>query len=212
MTTLLAPLRSAAAALTLAWAVPCLAVIGAGTYLVVLSPIRARMALLEVHLAALAQEVAHARAAAQHLARYGPETIELEGRLKSIARKLPTEREIPPLYHSMYDAAASTGLAVALFQPRDPRIQDYYIEIPIAVTAEGTYHQLGEFLERVAGFPRLVTVSTLRMTGLERPAVSMRAEMTLITFVYRPVGAPPPTPASATPRHRLAAARGRRIR
>jgi len=58
------------------------------------------------------------------------------------------------------------------------------------VTAEGTYHQLGAFLARVAELPRVVIVSALKMTAVDRPAATLRAEMTLTTYVYRPAGAP----------------------
>lgn len=200
MTAFLAPWRAISSTVKLALALLCLTLIGVAGALVFLLPAQARTAALEARRAALQREVAQARTAARDLARYRLESVELEQRLELIAKKLPTEREIPPLYRSMYDAAFSTGLAVALFQLRDVRVQDYYTEIPIAVTAEGTYHQLGAFLERVAGFPRVVTVGAFKMTAVERPAVSLRVEMTLVTYVYRPVGAqPPPKPAAAKP-------------
>jgi type IV pilus assembly protein PilO len=199
MTALLARARTASAALKLALAWPFLIVISAGIYLFVVSPARARTAALEVRLAALQRDVTQARTAVKDLESSRLETIELEGRLESLKETLAAEREIPPLYRIVYDAAASTGLAVSLFQPREPRLQDYYTEIPISVTAEGTYHQLGQFFGRVARFPRVVTVDNLKMTGLERSQASLRAEMTLATYVYRPRGAPPPKPASARP-------------
>src|SRR5262249_3647084 len=78
----------------------------------------------------------------------------------------------------------------AIFQPREARVQESYTEIPIGVTAEGTYHQFEAFLARVAALPRMVSVRTFTMTAVERPAASLRAEMTLATYVYRPASAP----------------------
>lgn len=200
MTAFLAPWRALSPTVKVALALLCVALIGVGGALFLLLPAQARTAALAARLVALQREVAQSRAAVRDLGRYRLESVERQQRLEQVTRKLPTEREIPPLYRSLYDAAASTGLAVALFQLRDVRIQDYYTEIPIAVTAEGTYHQLGAFLERIAGFPRVVTVGVLKITAVERPTVSLRAEMTLVTYVYRPVGAPPaPNPAGATP-------------
>ena len=198
MTALLVRLGAISPPARLALALLGLALVGAGSALFFLAPARARTAALEARRETLQREVAQARTAAKDLARHRREGVELHRRLELITQKLPTEREIPPLYRRLYDAAASTGLAVALFQPREARVQDYYTAIPIAVTAEGTYHQLGTFLERVAALPRVVTVSALKMTALERPAVSLRAEMTLATYVYRPVEAPPaPKPGPA---------------
>lgn len=173
---------------------------GLAAYAAIIAPMRARTDGLELHLAALQGEVAQGRAAIVDLMRYRRETVELEKRLDLVKSKLPTEREIPPLYRTLYDAAARTGLGVALFQPREPRTHDYYTEIPIAVTAEGTYHQLGRLFERVADLPRVVTVGDLKLTSLARPKASVKAEMTLSTYVYRPVGSPPaPRPGAPRP-------------
>lgn len=200
MTVLLVRWRGVSPAGRLGFAVLCLALASGGGALFLLSPARARTAALEARRATLQGELAQARAAVANLARSRLDGVELQRRLELITQQLPTEREIAPLYRRLYDAAASTGLAIALFQPREARVQDYYTEIPIAVTAEGTYHQLGAFLARIAELPRVVTVGALKMTAVERPPASLRAEMTLATYVYRRAGASPATgPAGARP-------------
>jgi type IV pilus assembly protein PilO len=195
-----------------------LVVIALGGYFLVISPAQTRLSALERQRANLERELVEARSAVADLVRFRRETAEIERRLEAIAEKLPTQRELPPLYRTTYEAAAKAGLGVALFQPREPRVQDYYTEIPIAVTAEGTYHQLGKFFESTAGFSRVVNVSDVKMTGLGRGKSTLRADMTLATYVYRPVGSPPapkpgavgtpappahtpaPTPAATPPR------------
>jgi type IV pilus assembly protein PilO len=206
MTALLGPLRTAPWAAKLAIALVALGLLGAGATLLSLAPARARTAALEGRLTALQSEIAGARRAAADLARSRAERAEMERRLETVRHRLPAEREIPSLYRSTYDAAFSTGLAVSLFQPRDPRLLDYYAEIPISITAEGTYHQLAQFLERLSGLPRVVTVSALQVSRGERPGASLRAEMTLATYVYRP---PAPAAPRAAPAATTAADMGR---
>jgi type IV pilus assembly protein PilO len=174
-------------------------VIAVGAFVLVHSPARARIAELESRRAALDRELAQARTAVADLVRFRKETVELEKRLETIAEKLPTQRELPPLYRRTYEAASKAGLAVALFQPREPRAQDYYTEIPITLTAEGSYHQLGKFFETTANFSRIVTVADMKMTGLNRTKAPLRAEVTLATYVYRPVGSPPVPKPGAKP-------------
>jgi len=65
-------------------------------------------------------------------------------------------------------------------------------EVPIAVTAECTYHQLGAFLERVGKMPRIVSLGEFRLIGIDRPTGTVRAEMTLATYTFKAEGAPPP--------------------
>ena len=105
--------------------------------------------------------------------------------------KLPTEREMPAFYRSMSDAGIQAGLGVSLFQPRDGVTKDYVVEIPITVNAEGSYHQLGEFLERVARLPRVASLRDMKLGGQKKPGSPVRAELTLVTYTYRPVGSPP---------------------
>ena len=62
---------------------------------------------------------------------------------------------------------------------------------PITLAAEGGYHQLGEFFERVAGFPRVVTVQEMKMAGISKSRNPLKADLVLATYQYRPVGSPP---------------------
>jgi Tfp pilus assembly protein PilO len=62
------------------------------------------------------------------------------------------------------------------------------------VTAEGTFHQFGNFLARMGRMPRIVNLADWRLLGIDRPTGTIRAEVTLMTYIFRPEGAPPPKP------------------
>ncbi|HEV2055172.1 MAG TPA: type 4a pilus biogenesis protein PilO [Methylomirabilota bacterium] len=116
----------------------------------------------------------------------------LRKRLDTAKERLPSEREIPQVYRQVSDLATQSGLGVSLFQPKAAEDRDVLSEVPIAVTAECTYHQLGAFLERVGKMPRIVSLGDFRVIGIDRPTGTLRAEMTLATYTFRPEGAPPP--------------------
>jgi hypothetical protein len=40
--------------------------------------------------------------------------------------------------------------------------------------------------------PRIVSLGEFRLIGIDRPTGTLRAEMTLATYTFRPEGAPPP--------------------
>jgi type IV pilus assembly protein PilO len=40
-----------------------------------------------------------------------------------------------------------------------------HAEWPIGLELEGTYHDLGAFLERVSKFPRIITVGNIKITA-----------------------------------------------
>jgi type IV pilus assembly protein PilO len=181
-----------------------LAVIGAASWFLLLSPLDVRVQAVAADNDRLQRELVQARAVAADVARFRREIAALEGTLGALTARLPNERETPPLYRSVSDAAYQAGLAVSLFQPREATIRDYYAEIPIVVSAEGNYHQIGAFFERVARLPRVVNVADLKMSGLragrDPKAASgpARAELVLATYMYRPVGSPP-APKPGTP-------------
>ena len=169
-----------------------LLIIGAAGYFLLLSPVQAQVAQLRAQLDSLQHEVARSRAIVADLLKYRREAAELEARLNALKEKLPGEREIPTLYRALSDAAAAAGLGVSLFQPRATVVREYYSEIPITLNAEAGYHQFAEFFERVAKLTRVVNVTEIKLTGVSRPRNPVRAELVLATYMYRPIGAPPP--------------------
>jgi type IV pilus assembly protein PilO len=201
----LAPIANAPRPQKIIFGVIGLVVIGAAAYFLLLSPLMVKVEQLTAQNQKLQTELLQARALATEVGRLKREIAQLEESLKGLVTRLPNERETPPLYRSVSDAAFQSGLAVSLFQPREAVIKDYYAEIPIVFTAEGSYHQFGTFFERMARLPRVVTVGDLKISGtaLPRPAGgaaapppsstgSTRGELVLSTYMYRPVGSPPP--------------------
>lgn len=176
-----------------------LAVLLAGGYFLLLSPKWAEVNALRQQRAAKEVELIQSRALAGSLARFKQEAQALRARLEAAKERLPSEREIPGLYRQVSDMAYQTGLAVSLFQPKEPATKEIYQEVPISLSAEAGYHQLGTFLERIARLPRIVNLTDLKITGISRPTGTIKADLTLATYVFRPEGAPPPPAPGARP-------------
>jgi type IV pilus assembly protein PilO len=172
-----------------------LAIVVAGWYLLI-APVDARIAQLQTRHAALQAELAQNRAAVAQLDTFRRELDELNKRLAALKEKLPQERETPGLYKALSDSARKVGLGVSLFQPREPKARDYVNELPVAVQAEGGYHQIAQFFELVAHLARVVNVTEIKLTG-QRGARTVKADLMLATYTYR-VG-PPPKPAPGAP-------------
>jgi hypothetical protein len=51
---------------------------------------------------------------------------------------------------------------------------------------------MGNFFQHVSEMPRIVSLGEFRMIGIDRGPGTLRAEMTLATYTFRPEGAPPP--------------------
>ena len=164
---------------------------GLGYFLLISGARAARDALLaesEVRRA----EVLKAQADEANLRPFRAQADALRKRLETARERLPSEREIPQVYRHVSNLAARSGLGVALFQPKPAEDRDVLSEVPIAVTAECTYHQMGAFLERVGKMPRIVSLGEFRVTGIDRPTGTLRAEMILATYTFKADVAPPP--------------------
>jgi len=169
-----------------------LATIVAAAYFLVLSPLEIKVDQLRTQNESLQRELAQARRIAADLVRFRVEVAALESKVNTLKDKLPTEREMPTFYRTMSDAGIQAGLGVSLFQPKEGVTKDYYVEVPITVNAEGSYHQFGDFLERVARLPRVALVKEMKLGAQKKPGSPVRADLMLATYMYRPVGSPPP--------------------
>jgi type IV pilus assembly protein PilO len=141
----------------------------------------------------LRAKVVQARADEANLRPFRVQAAALRKRLEAAQERLPLEREVPRLYRQVSDLAVQSGLGLALFQPKAPEEKAILTELPIAVISESGYHQLGVFFDKVGRLPRIVNLGDFRMSGIERATGSVRAELTLQTYVFRPEGAPPPS-------------------
>lgn len=173
-------------------------IIGAG-YFLLLSPKLAEVDGLRSRSLALQSEVRQSRVIAQSLARFRQEALRLRQRLEAAKERLPVEKEIPTLYRQISNLAFQAGLTVTLFQPKEPLPRDVYSEVPITISAETGFHQLGNFFERLSRLPRIVTLQDIKLQGIERPNGTVKADLTLATYLFRPEGAPPPAPPKGAP-------------
>ena len=63
--------------------------------------------------------------------------------------------------------------------------EEFYVELPIAIEATGSYHDLGAFISGMAGLPRIVTLHDfdIEMSGDDSSNLSMK--ITVKTYRYR---------------------------
>jgi type IV pilus assembly protein PilO len=188
-----------------------LVVVGALSWFFVLSPIQVRIDALVAKRTQVNTELSQVKVQVAEIDRFRREIRELEKRLALLKDRLPSEKETPTLYRAVSSAAEQSGLGVALFQPKAAVPKDVVSEIPITITAQGSYHQLAKFFERVANLPRVVNVNEFKMTGLGKVKDSMKADLTLATYMYRSAPPPPPSnPGAPGPKAALPASSGAR--
>jgi type IV pilus assembly protein PilO len=178
---------------------------GLGYYLLISTKLTERVSLRQQN-DALKMEVQKAQADEANVRPFRAQAESLRRRLEAAKERLPSEKEMPRLYRQLTDLAFQSGLQVSLFAPKAPQDREDVAEVPVNVTAEGGYHQIGAFFARVSRLPRIVDLGDFKMTGIERPTGSMRADLTLATFMFRGEGAAPAAGAAPPPKPKTPAA------
>ena len=93
----------------------------------------------------------------------------------------------------MQGLATQSNLSIQRFTPQPPKQQPLYAELPFKLQAEGTYHDLGLFLDRISKFHRIINVSEIVDQG-EAAAGADRTDrrgVVATTFVLQEKRRPP---------------------
>ena len=137
------------------------------------SPRSAEITTLETRLDSLQRANATARAKTR-----GPdgdieETLALSRRqLEVVEGLIPSSEELPDLLDAISVEAQRSGVEMSLIQPVGATEEGYYTRRVYDMAVLGRYHDIGEFLTRVASLPRVVTPLNLTLTPEPATAAS----------------------------------------
>ena len=120
---------------------------------------------------------------AANLEAYKSQLVEMEQRFGALVAQLPSETEVPGLLEDITDKGELNGLSIKRIDLLSEQAQTFYIELPIAIEAVGSYHDLGAFISGMAGLPRIVTLHDFEIT-LDADAAPM-LEMSILAKTYR---------------------------
>jgi type IV pilus assembly protein PilO len=98
---------------------------------------------------------------------------------------LPEEQDVADLLRRVQAMATQSNLEIRGFTPQTVAKKQLHAEWPIGLKLEGTYHDLGAFLERVSKFPRIINVASIKIKARteQTPSATVDAECTATTFV-----------------------------
>ncbi len=160
-------------------------------------PVQASIDTREAQLATIRADIDRGLAIARRLPEFRREVGQLEAQLDRLKTILPEERDVAELLRRVQGMATQSNLTIRGFTPRAVATRQLHAEWPIGLQLEGTYHDLGAFLERVSRFPRIINVSGIKIKANDVPGsqATISAECTATTFVL--IEPKPATPAQA---------------
>jgi type IV pilus assembly protein PilO len=143
---------------------------------------------LQEEIARLERSVAQGTAIENQLKRFKQELAQLEDRLAVLKSILPSEKETPSVLRSVQRMAASSNLKIDRFAPKPMVPHAFYSDWPIQIDVEGNYDGLGMFFEKISQASRIIDVTDITITGLDKLAAdantTLTASGTATTFVF----------------------------
>ena len=107
---------------------------------------------------------------------------QMEATFGALLRQLPSDTEVPGLLEDITLTALDNGLKIQAIELEPERTAEIYVELPITVTVEGNFHQMGSFVSGVASLPRIVTLHDFTIRPVDGPS---HLTMTILAKTYR---------------------------
>lgn len=152
-------------------------------------PMKARNESLSKEYDKISAELEKARKTVGNLEQLEREYNRLHKKWVSALSLLPEEEEIARLLRRITKSGNQSGLSFELFEPGQTVKKEFFAENPIKVKVKGKYHQLGIFLSKISNLERIVNVSGLEISPVEKNisdpvgrSDTIYAEMTLTAY------------------------------
>ncbi len=118
---------------------------------------------------------------AANLEAYKAQIAEMKKTFGGLLRQLPSDTEVPGLLEDITETGLGSGLDFRSIKLQRERAREFYVELPIAIQANGGYHELAAFVSGVSSLPRIVTLHNFKIT----PGKGGILQMSITAKTYR---------------------------
>ena len=118
---------------------------------------------------------------AANLTAYRKQMSAMEDSFGALVKQLPSDTEVPGLLEDITFTGRSAGLQIEEIKLQEENVSQFYIELPIRIAVQGSYHDLGSFVSGVASLSRIVTLHDFAI----RPGKGGQLSMDILAKTYR---------------------------
>ena len=119
----------------------------------------------------------------ENLEAYKVQLEEMRESFGALVSQLPSDTEVPGLLEDISSKGELNGLRIETIDLRDEILEEFYVELPISISATGSYHDLGAFISGMAGLPRIVTLHDFSI--IDADAGQLRLNVVAKTYRYK---------------------------
>jgi len=166
------------------WVLLIALVLAAGYYYHI-EELQAQLAKVEAQEVDLKKDFEKKAFQAANLDAYRQQMVEMEESFGALVSQLPSDTEVPGLLEDITNKGLLNGLDISSIDLQAETAREFYVELPIAINASGSYHDLGAFISGMAGLPRIVTLHDFTITSSGNDANHLRMNIVAKTYRYK---------------------------
>ncbi len=166
------------------WTVLFIGVLAAGYYYHI-KDLQTELTKVEAKEVALKTDFEKKAFQAANLEAYRQQMAEMEESFGALVSQLPSDTEVPGLLEDITNKGLLNGLEIASIDLQKETAREFYVELPIAISASGSYHDLGAFISGMAGLPRIVTLHDFTITARGDDANHLGMNIIAKTYRYK---------------------------
>ena len=165
--------------------VALLAAVVVGGYYYHVEDLQLQLATVEAKEIVLKKDFEKKAFQAANLDAYRQQMVEMEESFGALISQLPSDTEVPGLLEDITNKGLLNGLEIASIDLQKEQSREFYVELPIAINASGSYHDLGAFISGMAGLPRIVTLHDFNISAKGGNANHLSMKIIAKTYRYK---------------------------
>lgn len=128
---------------------------------------------------------------ARHLEELTAQVNQMEVQFNELLDQLPKDTRVSELVDGINMTGEGSSIRFNDITVEDEVSQEFFIEQPIKIVAEGQYHEFGDFISGIAALPRIITmhdfeiVNTAKIEDVLKGDAKPLQKLTLNTKTYR---------------------------
>jgi len=122
---------------------------------------------------------------AANLELFRAQMLEAEDIFANQLRSLPNSHETPGLLDDITFIGTISGLNFVKLEWQPEISKEIYIELPIDIEVNGSYHSFGNFVSKIAGLPRIVTLHDFKIDIMPTSKDTLNLKLEAKTYRYQ---------------------------
>jgi len=122
---------------------------------------------------------------AANLELFRAQMLEAEDTFANQLKSLPNSHEIPGLLDDITFVGTTSGLDFVKLKWQPEISKEIYIELPIDIEVIGPYHSFGQFVSKIAGLPRIVTLHDFKIKIEQEDIDTLNLKLQAKTYRYQ---------------------------